>query len=109
MSRTKKSTSTNLSNAYLSIDVIYTKLAIMGIMKVVFVIKDDSFKVLAGVILPNALNLFIIVLLEFLLGFFGESIVQQKLWTVIDACFFFGSLCFELGWKDYFWCCLLEL
>lgn len=48
----------------------------MRIVNVVFVIEYDSFEVLARVILPYALNLLIIVLLEFLLGFFGESIVQ---------------------------------
>jgi len=79
MSRTKKPTSTNLSNAYLSIDSLNAKLADMWIMKVVFVIKNDSFQVLAGTFLPNALDLFIIVLLDLLLGFFGEAIVQQKL------------------------------
>lgn len=48
-------------------------------MKVVFVIKNDSFQVLAWFVLPYALDLFIIVLLELLLGFFGESIVKEKL------------------------------
>lgn len=51
----------------------------MWIMEVVFVIKNDSLQVLAGVIFPYALDLFIIVLLELLLGFFGESIVKEKL------------------------------
>ena len=71
-------------------------------MKVVFVIKNDGLEVLVVVVLPNAFDLFIIVLLEFLLGLFCETNVQEKLGALVDACFLLSNISLELREKDGF-------
>lgn len=74
----------------------------MWIMKVVFVIKNDGLEVLVVVVLPNAFDLLIIVLLEFLLGLLCETNVQEKLGALVDACFLLSNISLELRGKDCF-------